>query len=86
MRSYQLGVNAFVVKPVGFKEFFEAIQDLGVFWAGAERAAAAQGGWPSNAVSAGPLHILLLEDSDLDAELLGAVLDDAGSPTGSTGS
>ena len=33
VRSYSLGVNAFVVKPVGFKEFFEAIQDLGVFWA-----------------------------------------------------
>ena len=33
VRSYQLGVNAFVVKPVGFAEFFEAIQDLGVFWA-----------------------------------------------------
>lgn len=33
VRSYQLGVNAFVVKPVGFKEFFDAIQDLGVFWA-----------------------------------------------------
>lgn len=33
IRSYELGVNAFVVKPVGFQEFFEAIQDLGVFWA-----------------------------------------------------
>jgi CheY-like chemotaxis protein len=33
LRSYQLGVNAFVVKPVGFREFFEAIQDVGVFWA-----------------------------------------------------
>lgn len=33
VRSYQLGVNAFVVKPVDFREFFEAIQDLGVFWA-----------------------------------------------------
>lgn len=33
MRSYQLGVNAFVVKPVDFKEFFQAIQDLGMFWA-----------------------------------------------------
>ena len=33
VRSYQLGVNAFVVKPVDFKEFFEAIRDLGVFWA-----------------------------------------------------
>jgi CheY-like chemotaxis protein len=33
VRSYELGVNAFVVKPVGFNEFFGAIQDLGVFWA-----------------------------------------------------
>lgn len=33
MRSYKLGVNAFVVKPVAFKEFIDAIQDLGVFWA-----------------------------------------------------
>ena len=33
IRSYGLGVNAFVVKPVGFREFFDAIQDLGVFWA-----------------------------------------------------
>jgi CheY-like chemotaxis protein len=33
VRSYELGVNAFVVKPAGFREFFEAIQDLGVFWA-----------------------------------------------------
>ena len=32
VRSYELGVNAFVVKPVDFKEFFEAIQGLGVFW------------------------------------------------------
>lgn len=33
VRSYALGVNAFVVKPVAFKEFIDAIQDLGVFWA-----------------------------------------------------
>lgn len=33
LRSYELGVNAFVVKPVDFKEFFAAIQDLGMFWA-----------------------------------------------------
>lgn len=31
--SYDLGVNAYVVKPVGFKDFIDAIQDLGVFWA-----------------------------------------------------
>lgn len=33
VRSYALGVNAFVVKPVDFNAFFEAIQDLGMFWA-----------------------------------------------------
>lgn len=33
VRSYQLGVNAFVVKPVEFDEFFQAIRDLGMFWA-----------------------------------------------------
>jgi CheY-like chemotaxis protein len=33
VRSYKLGVNAYVVKPVAFKEFIEAIQDLGIFWA-----------------------------------------------------
>ena len=31
--SYQLGVNAYIVKPVGFKEFAEAVKQLGVFWA-----------------------------------------------------
>ena len=29
---HELGVNAFVVKPVDFNAFFEAIQDLGMFW------------------------------------------------------
>lgn len=33
VRSYELGVNAFVVKPVGFQAFLDAIRDLGVFWA-----------------------------------------------------
>lgn len=33
VRSYELGVNAFVVKPVEFRDFFQAIQDLGMFWA-----------------------------------------------------
>lgn len=32
VRSYQLGVNAFVVKPVAFSDFLQAIQDLGMFW------------------------------------------------------
>lgn len=33
LRSYELGVNAYVVKPVEFKQFVTAIADLGVFWA-----------------------------------------------------
>jgi CheY-like chemotaxis protein len=33
IRSYDLGVNAFVVKPVDFAQFVEAIRHLGVFWA-----------------------------------------------------
>lgn len=33
LRSYQLGVNAYVVKPVGFQQFVQAVKDLGVFWA-----------------------------------------------------
>ena len=32
-RAYGLGVNAYVVKPVEFKEFVSAISDLGIFWA-----------------------------------------------------
>jgi CheY-like chemotaxis protein len=33
MRSYTLGVNAYVVKPVDFHEFVNAVKELGVFWA-----------------------------------------------------
>jgi CheY-like chemotaxis protein len=33
VRSYELGVNAYVVKPVDFAEFVRAIADLGIFWA-----------------------------------------------------
>jgi CheY-like chemotaxis protein len=30
---YKLGVNAYVVKPVRFAEFIEAIKGIGIFWA-----------------------------------------------------
>ena len=33
VRSYRLGVNAYVVKPVHFQEFVEAIRQIGIFWA-----------------------------------------------------
>ena len=31
--SYDLGVNAYVVKPVGFGDFMDALRQLGAFWA-----------------------------------------------------
>lgn len=31
--SYNLGVNAYVVKPVNFQEFVDAVKELGFFWA-----------------------------------------------------
>ena len=33
LRSYDLGINAYVVKPVAFNEFVEAVKLLGGFWA-----------------------------------------------------
>lgn len=32
VKSYQLGVNAYVVKPLHFQEFVEAVKILGAFW------------------------------------------------------
>jgi CheY-like chemotaxis protein len=32
VRSYKLGVNAYVVKPVDFKQFIDAVRQLGMFW------------------------------------------------------
>jgi CheY-like chemotaxis protein len=31
--SYELGVNAYVVKPIGFAKFIDAVKEIGVFWA-----------------------------------------------------
>jgi CheY-like chemotaxis protein len=33
VEGYQLGVNAYVVKPIHFDEFVHAVSQLGVFWA-----------------------------------------------------
>ncbi len=33
VRSYELGVNAYVVKPVNFQQFVESVKQLGFFWA-----------------------------------------------------
>jgi two-component system, response regulator len=32
IRSYELGVNAYVVKPVEFEKFVDAVKQLGLFW------------------------------------------------------
>lgn len=32
IESYKLGVNAYVVKPVEFEKFVEAVAKLGLFW------------------------------------------------------
>jgi CheY-like chemotaxis protein len=32
IESYSLGVNAYVVKPVGFDNFSKAVAELGLFW------------------------------------------------------
>jgi CheY-like chemotaxis protein len=33
VKGYQLGANAYVVKPVDFEQFITAVSQLGVFWA-----------------------------------------------------
>jgi len=33
VKSYQLGVNAYVVKPVDFQKFVESVKQIGFFWA-----------------------------------------------------
>lgn len=32
VRSYNLGVNSYTVKPVDFDEFFQVVEELGLYW------------------------------------------------------
>ena len=33
VHSYELGVNAYVVKPVDFQKFVDSVKEIGMFWA-----------------------------------------------------
>ncbi|BBD66326.1 response regulator receiver protein [Nostoc commune NIES-4072] len=32
IKSYQLGVNSYIIKPVDFEQFNQAVQQLGFYW------------------------------------------------------
>lgn len=32
VRSYELGVNSYIVKPVEFEKFMESVSELGLYW------------------------------------------------------
>ena len=73
VRSYTLGVNAYVVKPVDFHEFVNAVKELGVFWALINEPP--PGSVKKVAVTQSPLRILLLEDNAADAQLIRDLLE-----------
>jgi two-component system, response regulator len=44
LRAYQGGANSYVVKPVGYEKFREAIADLGAYWLGLNHPSCAEAG------------------------------------------
>jgi two-component system response regulator len=32
MRSYEVGANSYIVKPVDFEQFTETVRDIGKYW------------------------------------------------------
>jgi two-component system response regulator len=32
MRTYEVGANSYIVKPVDFEQFTESIRDIGKYW------------------------------------------------------
>lgn len=32
MKTYEVGANSYIVKPVDFEQFTEAIRDIGKYW------------------------------------------------------
>jgi len=47
VKSYELGANAYVVKPVDFQAFMSAVSQVGVFWAVHNEPAPSAGGVPT---------------------------------------
>ena len=37
LHSYQLGINAYVVKPMKLQDFVEAVRQVGAFWGGSTK-------------------------------------------------
>ena len=81
VESYQLGVNAYVVKPVDFGKFVESIKKLGYFWAVLNEPPPISGQYPNPRgvkTDVTPIRVLYLEDNEADAELVQALLAEAG--------
>ena len=85
VESYELGVNAYVVKPVDFAQFVEAVKKLGYFWAVLNEPAAVRPvpPTPRSESEVTPIRVLYLEDSDADSELVQALLEKRASPASS---
>jgi CheY-like chemotaxis protein len=45
LKSYDLGTNAYVVKPVDFQDFIEAVNQVGLFWTVINQAPPDNTGW-----------------------------------------